>query len=97
MPAPLWLARFNLRVTNLFSCSGAASGSSSPLRGRESQWVKNVLAQGGCELETERRARRLSNARRIHDERRSAMPPANVAQFCDGREARAACLGRQPR
>ena len=42
--------------------------------GRESQWVHNVLAQGGCELETEGRTVRLSQPHLFHDENRSAVP-----------------------
>jgi len=43
--------------------------------GRESQWVRNVLAQGGCELQTQRRTQRLSRPRLFQDEHRRAMPP----------------------
>ncbi len=42
--------------------------------GRESQWVLNVLAQGGCELETQIRKLSLTRPRLFHDERREAMP-----------------------
>jgi deazaflavin-dependent oxidoreductase (nitroreductase family) len=42
--------------------------------GRESQWVQNVLAQGGCELETEGQKFRLSRPRLFHDEERRAVP-----------------------
>ena len=42
--------------------------------GAESDWVKNVLAAGGCELETRGRRQQLSQPRLVHDERRSAMP-----------------------
>jgi deazaflavin-dependent oxidoreductase (nitroreductase family) len=38
--------------------------------GRESQWVKNVLASGGCKLETQGTTLRLSHPRIFHDERR---------------------------
>ena len=44
--------------------------------GSASDWVKNVLAEGGCELETRGRWQRLSQPRLVHDERRSAMPRA---------------------
>jgi deazaflavin-dependent oxidoreductase (nitroreductase family) len=50
--------------------------------GRESQWVQNVLAQNGCEIETEGRILRLSEPRLIHDERSGAMPP--VVRFALG-------------
>jgi deazaflavin-dependent oxidoreductase (nitroreductase family) len=43
--------------------------------GRKSEWVQNVLAQNGCEIETERRMLRLSEPRLIRDEQRQAMPP----------------------
>jgi deazaflavin-dependent oxidoreductase (nitroreductase family) len=42
--------------------------------GRESQWVQNVLAEGGCELETAGRFVHLTNPRVFHDARRSMMP-----------------------
>lgn len=42
--------------------------------GPQSQWVRNVLAQGGCTLETQRRTLRLSNPRLLHDEARRAVP-----------------------
>src|SRR5690242_19945181 len=42
--------------------------------GRESQWVHNVIAQGGCELETEGGKYRLSSPRLFHDEDRNAVP-----------------------
>jgi deazaflavin-dependent oxidoreductase (nitroreductase family) len=42
--------------------------------GRESQWVRNVLAHGGCELETQGRILRLSHPRLFHDEQRRIMP-----------------------
>jgi deazaflavin-dependent oxidoreductase (nitroreductase family) len=42
--------------------------------GRDSQWVQNVLAQGGCELETEHHPLRLLHPRLFHDERRELMP-----------------------
>ena len=43
--------------------------------GRESQWVQNVLAQDGCELETEGRTLHLVSPRLIHDEHREMMSP----------------------
>jgi deazaflavin-dependent oxidoreductase (nitroreductase family) len=42
--------------------------------GRESQWVKNVLAQGGCELETTGRTVQLTRPRIVHDPERRKMP-----------------------
>jgi hypothetical protein len=59
--------------------------------GAESQWVQNVLAQGGCELETQGRILRLSDPRLFHDEQRRALPGfvslmlkmLNVSDFLD--------------
>jgi deazaflavin-dependent oxidoreductase (nitroreductase family) len=42
--------------------------------GRDSDWVRNVLASGGCVLETRGRALRLTRPHRFHDERRRAVP-----------------------
>jgi hypothetical protein len=42
--------------------------------GRDSQWVQNVLAANGCELETRNRTLRLSRPRLFQDERRESMP-----------------------
>lgn len=42
--------------------------------GRESQWVQNVLAEGGCLLETQGRTVRLSRPRLFHDESRGSVP-----------------------
>ena len=42
--------------------------------GPESHWVQNVLAHGGCDLETQGRTFHLTQPRLIHDERRSLMP-----------------------
>jgi deazaflavin-dependent oxidoreductase (nitroreductase family) len=44
--------------------------------GPESQWVQNVLAQGGCEFESQGQTFQLTQPRLIHDERRSRMPAA---------------------
>ena len=104
MPAPQWLARFNLYVTNplLGPLARRLPGMGVVLHtgrkthrkyrtpvlvfrrdakfiialtyGPESQWVRNVLAQGGCELETQGRILRLSNPRLFHDEQRRALP-----------------------
>src|SRR5262245_11864871 len=43
--------------------------------GPETDWVRNVLASGGCTLETRGRQIRLSRPRLFHDERRRYMPP----------------------
>lgn len=37
-------------------------------------WVQNVLAEGGCVLETEGRTVQLTEPRLVHDEKRSAIP-----------------------
>ncbi len=42
--------------------------------GRDSQWVCNVVAQGGCELETQGRVLRLVGPRLFHDDERRAVP-----------------------
>lgn len=42
--------------------------------GRESEWVRNVLAAGGCLLETGGRTVQLTMPRPFHDEGRRSMP-----------------------
>jgi deazaflavin-dependent oxidoreductase (nitroreductase family) len=42
--------------------------------GPESQWVQNVVAGGGCDLESRGRRFHLTGPRLIHDERRRLMP-----------------------
>ena len=42
--------------------------------GSNSEWVRNVLAAGGCTLETRGRTRRFSSPRLFHDESRRAVP-----------------------
>lgn len=42
--------------------------------GRESQWVHNVLAEGGCELETQGHTLRLAGPYLFHDEERRTVP-----------------------
>lgn len=42
--------------------------------GPDSDWVRNVLASGGCILETRGCTLRLSQPRLFHDERRRSMP-----------------------
>jgi deazaflavin-dependent oxidoreductase (nitroreductase family) len=42
--------------------------------GLNADWVRNVLAEGGCALETRGRTLRLSRPRLYHDESRSAVP-----------------------
>ena len=121
MPAPRWLARFNLHVTNhlLGPLARRLPGWGVVLHigrkthrqyrtpvlvfrrgggfiialtyGRQSQWVHNVLAEGGCQLETQKRILRLSHPRLFHDEHRRAMPAlvrlflslANVSDFLE--------------
>ena len=59
--------------------------------GRNSQWVQNVLAANGCELEMRNRTFRLSRPRLLHDEQRRNMPALvrmilgiiNVADFLE--------------
>lgn len=43
--------------------------------GRESEWVKNVLAAGGCELETRGVRYHLSAPTIVHDPTRRRFPP----------------------
>ena len=104
MPAPRWLARFNLIATNrlLGPLARRLPGMGVVLHvgrktrrlyhtpvlvfwrgarliialtyGRESQWVRNVLAEGGCELDTESRRLQLSHPHLLHDEHRGSMP-----------------------
>ena len=45
--------------------------------GRESDWVRNVLAQGGCQLETQGRTLQLSRPNVFHDEGRGSVPALN--------------------
>ena len=42
--------------------------------GPDSDWVRNVLAAGGCTLETRGRTLRLSRPRLFHEESRYAVP-----------------------
>jgi deazaflavin-dependent oxidoreductase (nitroreductase family) len=42
--------------------------------GSNADWVRNVLADGGCTLETRGQTLRLSRPRLFHDEARSAVP-----------------------
>jgi deazaflavin-dependent oxidoreductase (nitroreductase family) len=59
--------------------------------GPDAEWVRNVVATGGCLLETRRRTVRLSQPRLYHDERRRAVPApvrlalalGNVADFLE--------------
>jgi deazaflavin-dependent oxidoreductase (nitroreductase family) len=43
--------------------------------GPDTDWVKNVLAAGGCELRTRRRVIRLTSPRLFHDEARRGIRP----------------------
>jgi deazaflavin-dependent oxidoreductase (nitroreductase family) len=56
--------------------------------GPGAEWVRNVVADGGCALETRGRTLRLTRPRLYHDEHRSALPPpvrliGAVAHFSD--------------
>jgi deazaflavin-dependent oxidoreductase (nitroreductase family) len=44
--------------------------------GARSDWVKNVMAAGGCELEHRGRRERLGSPRVVHDETRRMVPAA---------------------
>jgi deazaflavin-dependent oxidoreductase (nitroreductase family) len=43
--------------------------------GADSEWVRNVVAAGGCELETRGRRQHLEHPEFLHDEMRSPVPP----------------------
>ena len=43
--------------------------------GPDADWVKNVVADNGCVLQTRRRRVRLVDPRMVHDEARRDMPP----------------------
>jgi deazaflavin-dependent oxidoreductase (nitroreductase family) len=43
--------------------------------GPESEWVRYVLAAGGCRIETRGRSVELGAPRLVHDEARMAVPP----------------------
>jgi deazaflavin-dependent oxidoreductase (nitroreductase family) len=59
--------------------------------GSKSDWVRNVLANGGCTLETRGRKLHLSRPRLFHDESRRVVPPpirlilglVNVSSFLE--------------
>jgi deazaflavin-dependent oxidoreductase (nitroreductase family) len=42
--------------------------------GKDTDWVRNVVAAGGCELEIRRRSVRLTDPRVVHDESRRLAP-----------------------
>jgi deazaflavin-dependent oxidoreductase (nitroreductase family) len=72
--------------------------------GAETDWVKNVLAAGGCELETRGQHVRLIRPQLFHDERRRAVPGAirpilrllGVSDFLRFGTAIGGVLGGQP-
>jgi deazaflavin-dependent oxidoreductase (nitroreductase family) len=75
--------------------------------GPDADWVRNVLAAGGCELRTRGRSVRLVEPRLVHDERRQGVRPVErqilrllgVADFLILRTAppgRDVPAGRQP-
>jgi len=43
--------------------------------GPDADWVKNVLAAGGCEIQTRRRLHRLTSPRLEHREKPEGLPP----------------------
>ena len=59
--------------------------------GPDADWVRNVLAAGGCALETRGRTVRLTRPHLVHDEQRRAVPApvrpmlglAHVADFLE--------------
>jgi len=104
MPAPRWLARFNVHVTNRMlgplalrmPGMGVVEHLGRRTRrvhhtpvlifrqgnryvialtyGRESEWVRNVVAQNGCVLETQGRRFQLASPYLYRDDKRRAMP-----------------------
>jgi hypothetical protein len=66
--------------------------------GPDTDWVKNVLAAGGCELRTRGRTVRLTSPRLFHDEARRDIRPLErqvlrvigVADFLSAKTAPAA-------
>ena len=73
--------------------------------GPDADWVRNVLADGGCKLETRGRTLRLSRPRLFHDERRRSMPTpvrlilglANVSDFLELKQDAGAADQAAPR
>ncbi|HEX6512824.1 MAG TPA: nitroreductase family deazaflavin-dependent oxidoreductase [Chloroflexota bacterium] len=59
--------------------------------GRESEWVRNVLAAGECQLITRGRTLHMAHPRLVHDEKRRSIPRmlhpvgvlGNVADFVE--------------
>lgn len=128
MPAPRWLARFNLHVTNrilgplaLYTPGmGVIVHVGRKTRrvhrtpvlifrqakhfvialtyGRESEWVRNVIAQNGCVLETQGKSAQLTSPYLYRDDKRRAMPGVvrlmlglmNVSDFLELTVARGA-------
>ncbi len=104
MPAPRWLARFNLHVTNrilgplalyvpgmgviVHSGRKTQRVHRTPVLifrqgnrfvialtyGRQSEWVRNVIAQNGCALETQGKSIPLTSPYLYRDDKRRAMP-----------------------
>ena len=104
MPAPRWLARFNLHVTNrilgplalYMPGMGVIVHVGRKTRrvhrtpvlifrqgkhfvialtyGRESEWVRNAIAQNGCVLETQGKSAQLTSPYLYRDDKRRAMP-----------------------
>ena len=128
MPAPRWLARFNLHVTNrilgplalYMPGMGVIVHVGRKTRrvhrtpvlifrqgkhfvialtyGRESEWVRNVIAQNGCVLETQGKSAQLTSPYLYRDDKRRAMPGVvrlmlglmNVSDFLELTVARGA-------
>ena len=125
MPAPRWLARFNLHVTNriLGPLALYVPGMGvivhvgrktqrvhrTPVLifrqgdrlvvaltyGRESEWVRNVIARNGCVLETQGKSVQLTSPYLYRDDKRRAVPGfvrimlglMNVSDFLELTEA----------
>lgn len=81
MPAPRWLARANRHGLNrvMPRLARHAPGFGVVIHrgrrsGRESEWVRNVLAASGCQLETRGRVLTIDQPRLFHDTSREAVP-----------------------
>lgn len=63
--------------------------------GSDAQWVRNVVSNGGCKLETRGHERMLTDPHMVHDEQRRAIPAPvrfilgllDVSDFLDLRNA----------
>ena len=61
--------------------------------GPDTDWVKNVLAAGGCELRTRGRAIQLGSPRLFHDDSRSGIGPPS-GRYCGSLASPTSCPSR---